>query len=239
MKKWAKLKVYLQLLSIPLSLIFLAVLVDILWKTFHFPSQDAFLQIIKNFLAKYGLWVVLISSIAEGVLLVGNYFPGGVVIFFSVVSAGKNIPKAGLTVLVVAIGFYIAYAINYFLGKYGWYKLLVKFGLKSQLASAEGKVSKHSLKAILGSYWEPNFGSVTSTAAGILKLPLSKFLKESALGLIIWDTFWGVLVYSLGNNAIKLIFNVKLLVPLALAWILAIIIYQQFKKPKVYGTASQ
>jgi membrane protein DedA with SNARE-associated domain len=228
-----KLKITLKLLSIPLGLIIIALLYTALWKFLGWPMGDELINIAKGFFQKYGLWLVFFSSICEGILLAGNYFPGGIVIFFSVVAAGKHIPKATLTVSVVILGFFIAYFINYLLGKYGWHKLLVKFGLKDQLDSAQAKIQKHNFKAIMSSYWFPNLGAVTSTAAGVLNIPAKRFLIESLIGLLIWDAIWGTIVYILGDQALKLITNVKLLLPIGAIWILSILIYEYVKKKRV------
>ena len=112
--------------------------------------------------------------------------------------------RATEVVLVVSIAFFVSYIMNYLIGKYGWYKLFVKFGLKKPLDNAQKRLNKHGLKAIMFSYWEPNLASITATAAGVLKLSIKKFILYSIIGVIVWNTFWGVLVFKLGEEALKL-----------------------------------
>ena len=95
--------------------------------------------------------------------------------FLGVISAGANIPKVVLIVAIVCAGFSIGYTIDYLLGKYGWYKLLTKFGMGQQIETAKARLEKHSFKAIAASYWEVNLASITATAAGILKIDFKRF----------------------------------------------------------------
>lgn len=225
-----KYKNVLAALAIPIGLLSMTLLYSLIWRLFNLPKEEELIQIITEFFNRYGLWVVLISSIIEGALIIGNYFPGGVVVFLGVISAGHNIPKIVLTVTVVVIGFFIGYLLDYAMGKYGWYKMLIKFGMKDQLEKAKLKLSKQSFNAIFLSYWEPNLGSVTATAAGILNIPLPKFLFESLIGLVVWDAFWGTLVASLGKQALNLVTNLSYIIPIVAIWILIILIKEHFFK---------
>lgn len=213
-----KLKDFLKLLSVPIILLLIYLSMALLWKIFGLPSDEQMLVIVKEYFLRYGLWIVFISALIEGFLLLGQYFPGGFVIFLGVISAGKNIPKVTEVVSVVSLAFFISYTLNYWVGKYGWYKLLVKFGLKRSLEEAKNKLTKQGMNAILFSYWEPNLASITATAAGVLQISLAKFSFYSAIGVVIWNIFWGTLVFSLGNAALELI-GIKYIVIIFLAWI--------------------
>jgi membrane protein DedA with SNARE-associated domain len=119
-------------------------------------------------------------------------------------------------VAIVSAAFLISYTLNYWVGKYGWYRILVKFGLGKALEESKDKVrDKGIFNTILFTYWEPNLASITATAAGILDVPLGKFTISSLIGLTLWNIFWGILVYSLGDAALK-IMGVK--------WVLAILV---------------
>ena len=225
----------LTALSIPLTLLIFGLIYRALWVLFGWPQGDEFIKVITGFFNTYGLWVVLVSAILESALIIGNYFPGGVIIFLSVIAAGRDIPKIIFIVSVVCIGFMIGYTIDYFLGKYGWYKLLIKFGMKNQLESAKVKLDKHSFKAILFSYWEVNLASVTATAAGVLQMNFVKFSLESALGLVLWNIFWGTLVASLGKKSLELVTNLKYAIPVAVVWIVVIVINEYRKKHQPIG----
>ncbi len=196
--------------NIGLPLVFLGVFASLflLWRILNLPKDDELIEIIRNWFNQYGLWIVLVSAIIEGVLLVGWYYPGSLVIFLGVIFAGKDIPQVIITISFVTIGLLVAYILNYAIGRYGWYKLLLKFGIKAPVENAKRRLTKYGLKGIYGSYWQPNLAALTSTAAGILHFPFKKFLKYSLIATIIWNVFWGSLVYFLGESALNLVANI-------------------------------
>jgi len=225
-------------LAIPFTLLILSASYHIAWKLLDLPDSDALIVIVGNFFNNHGVWVVLVCSVLESALVVGNYFPDSIVIFLGVISAGHNISRIILVVSVVCVGFFIGYILDYLLGRYGWYKLLIKFGMAEQLKKTQTKVAHHSFKAIILSYWEVNLASLTATAAGILKMNFYKFLLESAIALVIWNIFWGILVASLGKRALDLITNWVYVLP-AIAVSVIIIINEKLKKENIHEHISE
>lgn len=213
----------LKLLSVPLILITIYLVMFVVWQAFNLPTDDQMIAITKDAFEKYGLWVVFVSALIEGFLLLGQYFPGGIIIFLGVISAGSNIPRVIAVVSVVCVAFIIAYTLNYLLGKYGWYALLMKFGLGKSLEDAKRKLSTQGLNAIIFSYWEPNLASITATAAGILQVPMREFQKYSVPGVIVWNIFWGALVFSLGAAALQIV-GLKYVLIIFVVWVSIILI---------------
>lgn len=194
----------LKVLAIPAALLIAYFVLLIMWMFFDMPPEDELIKSVTDFVNQYGLIIVFFAAIIEGLLLIGNYFPGGAVIFLGVIAAVGNIPRAIAVVLVVCVSFFIAYTINYYLGKYGWYKLFVKFGLQSTLDSMKKKLSRHVFSAIISSYWLPNLAAICSTTAGIMQIPLRRFLIQSSIGIVAWNIFWGVFVYITGDTLLRL-----------------------------------
>jgi len=148
---------YIKLLAIPLLLFGLFLSLSIIWKVANLPPADELAEIVKTLFDQYGLPVIFLSSIIEGVLLVGSYFPGVFVIFLGVILA-SSIPQAIQVVVVVTAGLFIAHMFNYALGRYGWYKLLTRFGMKGAVEQARERLVKRGPIAILSSYWLPSRG---------------------------------------------------------------------------------
>lgn len=219
--KNGKLKKFLSIIAIPLSLLIVYLTVILLWKAFGLPPQTELIEIIKKFFNDYGLIVVFVGALIEGFLLLGQYFPGGFIIFLGVITAGHDIPRVIGVVATVSVSFAISYYLNYLAGKHGWYRLFVKFGLKDSLEKSKAKLNRHALKAILGSYWEPNLASITATAAGVLQIPVKKFLIHSVIGIAVWNTFWGIFVFILGDTALKLA-GQKYIISIFLIWIVIV-----------------
>lgn len=203
----------------------------IIWRLLDLPTDDQLLAVIKEWFGKYGLAIVFVGALIEGFLLLGQYFPGGFIIFLGVISAGKDVPRAALVVLAVSVAFFIAYTLNYLLGKYGWHRLLIKFGLGQSIEKSKDKLTRQGLNAVFFSYWEPNLASITATAAGVLHVPLRKFSLYSAAGIIVWNIFWGTLVYTLGESALEVI-GLKYVIIIFLVWIGIIILKKYFFEKK-------
>lgn len=226
-----KIKNTLRLLSIPLLLLGLYLLLALIWRIFHLPTDKALFEILKGYFNTYGLWLIFFGAVIEGFLLLGQYFPGGLIIFLGVITAAQDLKRVVLVVSIVSFAFLISYSLNYIVGKYGWYKLLVKFGLKDSLEEAKRKLIKHEFNAIFLSYWEPNLASITATAAGVLFISFKRFLFLSFFSVIFWNIFWGTLVNSLGENAIK-IMGLKYVLIIFAIWILIILLKKYFFEKK-------
>ncbi|MDB5204729.1 MAG: DedA family protein [Candidatus Taylorbacteria bacterium] len=216
-------KEYLKLLLVPLGLLVIYLTMAFLWKVFGLPSDDQMIPLVKEYFNQYGILIVFLGALIEGFFIVGQYFPGGFIIFLGVISSVGDIPRAIAVVSVTSLAFFIAYTLNYFVGKYGWYKVLLKFGFGHSLEMAKGKLEKQGMNAIVFSYWEPNLASIIATAAGTLSISLRKFSIYSLFGIVIWNIFWGVLVYTLGDNALKII-GVKYVLVIFGIWILILIL---------------
>lgn len=220
----------LQKLKAPLIAIAVCLSLIAIWKIFKLPPDDVLIEMIRGYFNTYGLITVFLASIIEGMLLVGVYLPGGMVIFLGVILASGDPKRAILSILMTILGLSCAYIFNYFLGKYGWYKVLVKFGVSKALVNAEEKFQKHGYKAIYASYWQPNFASLISTGAGILHSPFKKFAIASTLATILWSTFWGAIAYILGQKVLSYLGGVFFIV--MAIWIASIIVNHYRLKTK-------
>lgn len=212
-------KIYFKKALLPLSVLGVFLLIYLAWRFFALPPQEQVIEIARFYFDKYGLAILLVSALVEGTVLVGWYYPGSLIIFLGVILAGKDIQKVVAAVSVITIGLFFAYIVNFLLGKYGWYRLLLKFGLRDALEDAKNRVSKHGLIAIFMSYWQPNLAALVATSAGILDFSFVKFFLYSFIATSLWNTFWGVLVYFIGEGALSLV-GLRFLFLAIFAWII-------------------
>jgi membrane protein DedA with SNARE-associated domain len=227
-----KIKEVIKLLSIPLTLLIIYLTLFLIWKILSLPPPTEMINIVKNFFDKYGLIIIFISALIEGILLLGQYFPGGFIIFLGVISAGKNIPRAIEVVSIVSISFFIAYYLNYLMGKYGWHNLFLRFGLKNSIEKSKKRIKNHTFSAIFLGFWEPDIATITATAAGVLEINIKKFLIYSAFSIIFWNILWGTLVFSLGEKALKFT-GIQYILPAIAVWICLILIRNFWIKKQV------
>lgn len=168
------------------------------------PTPEDLLNSIKDWYILYGNYLVFFASLLEAIFLLGLYVPGSTVILF-----GAALSKSGATnftsvLFLATLGLLTGYTINYFLGKYGWYHVLSKFGLETGLNEAKEKLHKHGGKAFFVGYIFPNGGAFLSTAAGVMKMPFGKFFLYSLLVQAFWTVVWGSVAYFIGPVFVEL-----------------------------------
>lgn len=223
---------FLKYALVPLVILGVLAVIMVIFKLFGFPNNGEILQYAKDLFAVHGYWIIFVAALAEGVLLANWYLPGSVVVVMGVSFAAQNGYSPVLTLGTIILGFFVTTLLNYFLGKYGWYKLLLKFGLGDSLDKAQEKLHRHGTKAILVSYIHPNLGALIATSAGILKMPFMKFLAYSVVALVVWNVFWGGVVYIWGPGIMDYLTYKNLIVILS-TWIVVMMGMFLWKKRKV------
>jgi len=207
-----------KLLIIPVVILATFIILALLYRALGLPSAEDFLSAARGYYQQYGLWVVFIGALAEGLLLINWYLPGSAVGVLGVVFARENDQSVIPVLAVILFGFFITSIINYVLGRYGWYQLFLRFGLEKPLNEAQQKLERVGLPLILGTYVHPNLGALTATGAGILRMHFGKFLLYVLAALAIWGTFWGAIVYYYGPHILAL-GTVRVIIITVVIWI--------------------
>lgn len=230
-------KVLLQKIKVPILIGTFFITVLLLWNLFNLPSEDELISLARNYFQHYGVVTVFFAAIIEGALFAGWYAPGGLVIFLGVIFS-RSPQQAVASVVATILGFTIAYTLNFFIGKYGWYKALFRLGVRKPLEKANTSFEKYGFRAIYLSYWEPNLASLISTTAGIAKVSFRKFFIASGVATVFWGIFWGSITYIFGQkilNYLGLVFLAAML-----GWIVWIILghLREKRALKNYDTIS-
>jgi membrane protein DedA with SNARE-associated domain len=207
-----------KLLIIPLTLFAVFLSLYLVWILIDLPSQQRLIEIATGFFERYGLITVVIAAVLEGLLLIGWYVPGTLVIVLGLIMAGDDVQRVAAVWASTVFGLWIAYFTNYFVGKYGWYRLLLAFGLKEPLDNAQRRLNRYGLSAIFMTYWQINVASLISTAAGILHLPLASFALYTLPATALWFGFWTTLIFFLGKAALTLV-GLRFVLSVIAAWI--------------------
>lgn len=173
---------------------------------------------LTNWYEQYGYWVIFISALVEGIFVINLYFPGSTAILLGGALSSQNELSTVLLVVLIILGFFIAYIFNYFLGKHGLYRLLLRFGYKDAIEGTRQSLVLKGPKMMLVSFFHPNVGSVVTTGAGIINMPFKQFLLWCFVSLVIWDTIWGIIVYTLSSQVISLLGS-WLAIPFMLVWV--------------------
>jgi membrane-associated protein len=196
-------KKLIQYVAIPAIAVLVYLLFLYLYRLSGLPQSAEIILWAEKYYISYGYWVVFIAAIAEGALFVNWYVPGSIVVALGVVFAKTS----GLSIVVmlacVIAGFFFTALLNYAMGRFGWYHVFLKLGLKGPLEKVQSKIQDKGLKILFTTYVHPNFGALTATAAGILKLPFGRFCIYSLCSIAVWNSLWTVLFYYFGPSLLR------------------------------------
>jgi membrane protein DedA with SNARE-associated domain len=195
---------YLKLLSVPIILLLSFLSLALVWELFNLPSTQVIGEAAGRLFETYGLPIVFVAAFLEGMLLIGNYFPGAFIIVLGVVLSGSIGGALGVLIVGTA-GLMLSHAFNYYLGKHGWFRLFQKFGVGRSIDESKEKILKKGGLAIFFTYWNPSMAAVVDTAAGLLKMPAKRFFLISLISSIFWNTLVAAVAYILGDRALEII----------------------------------
>jgi membrane protein DedA with SNARE-associated domain len=162
---------------------------------------------IAHLVHAYGLLVV---AGLIGLECVGLPFPGETVLIVASVIAGTahdlNIASVILTAAGASI---IGRMIGYVIGREYGYWLLLRYGgylwiNESRIKLGQYLFLRHGGKIIVLAQFLPVLRSIAGILAGANRMPWRRFTVANIIGALLWATFYGPIVYSLGREVERL-----------------------------------
>ena len=101
-----------RILAFPLAVLATFGLLYAVWLALDLPPEATMAQAAKDYLERYGLVIVLISAYLEGLLVIGWYFPGTLVIVLALIFAAPHPSRFALTAAVAGTGLLSAFVTN-------------------------------------------------------------------------------------------------------------------------------
>lgn len=187
----------------PFSICLLLILFSILYRIISLPTPEDLINIYRVLFESYGLWILFISAIVEGLFIIGLYFPGSLTIALSVLILGNTTLDLFLIGSISYVAFMLSNIMNYYIGKYGYYKLLLFISRKDTIDKMQKTMEKYGNRTFFITGVLPNFFAVTSVCAGISNLNIIRTLYLQATALLFWIFIW-TLVGSLIVNHVNL-----------------------------------
>ena len=216
---------YVAAIWLPLFALAVFGIFYLVWTLFDLPSKEEVISLAKVYFERYGMLTIFVSAIIEAMLFAGWYFPGSFVIVLGVIIAHDDPLQVFGVYAATTLGFWVAFAFNYYLGAYGWYRLFLALGLREPLERAQRQLTKYGPRAIFFTYWHPNLAALTSTAAGILQIPFYTFALYSVAASALYDAIWTVIGYSFGAYSLTLI-GPTFVLPIIALWMGMSIVYR-------------
>lgn len=201
----------------------------VIYQALDGPSTDELVGYAKEYYHDYGLLVVLIAALIEGLVAINILFPGTAILAFGVAFSTETGMLGILPILgVVLIAYFVTSLFNYAFGKYGWHQVLVHYGFEEVLREEAERVRVKGVNRIYATYFNPQFGAIVAVTCGTLEMPFTIFAVHSLLALILWQTFLGMLIYLIGLSALKALLDVKVL----FIFVLLYSLYRFFRRKK-------
>lgn len=178
--------------------------VKYMWGVYNLPGPTDLVEASKVYFDQYGLIIFFFTALLESLLLIGNYFPGTLILLFGLSTLLDSPDKVLSSYIYISCGMLLGYTVNYFLGKYGWYKVLEKIGYKEELIKIESRVKKGGVFSVFFLYLLPGFGSLLSTSFGIIKFNFTKFIAFTLATVLFWNFIWALAVYIFGKHVFEM-----------------------------------
>lgn len=135
-------------------------------------------------------------ALAENLVGFNVYFPGSIAILLGMASTGGHPSLALLAWIAIVLPGVVGQQLSYWLGRTGF-------------ARASGPSPTKHLGVALewglyaGTMWHPQVASLTSAAAGAEGLSYRHYLSRFLPVFLLWQVFWGALMYSVGASVAK------------------------------------
>ena len=154
------------------------------------PPPAGLVEILGTRLGDGSLWFVAICAFLENIAVVTVYFPGSVVILFSMAQSHGNKMLAVKTWAVIYVCASLAYCCDYGLGR------LAK---RPDMKPAGQIGSRKEVLLGLLAYWHPHVGSIFAYHQGRSRKKAAAFMTGMLVSWGAWSTAWGALMYHIGR----------------------------------------
>ncbi len=190
------------------------------------PVAETIFQILSDFFAQYGYWVIFFGVMLENA---GLPVPGETVVIFSgflAFSGQIHLARAIVTAIAGAtIGDSLGYCLGRFGGTFFVEKYVRRFGLLSrQFDRSQDLFLKHGHWAVFVGRFITGLRVFAGPLAGMFKLPYPRFLFFNFTGAVAWATTFGCVGFLFGRSWDSLVKFVKRLHWITLAAALAVVL---------------
>lgn len=190
---------------IPLSALAFYLLLVLLWKFGAIPSPSGILLFLEGLYHSYGLFGLFTASFLEGLVYVGLYFPGSIIVALAVILSDGSFLSLFTISLVVACALTLASIIDYYLGK----KVIASKLHRESLLIDKKVLSSELFLSML----HPNVLAFYFFNSGVKS---GRFLKLIfvPIALIPYVLGWGYLIYLIKEPIREIIQNPFLMISL-------------------------
>ena len=222
--------ILLKTIKAPLIILFVIIFLEILAYYQVIPTIDEITVIITDAVENSGLLVVGLISFLENLVGLNVYFPGSVIILIAMTQTAGDPQRAFVTYLVIYAFAFMAYNVNFLIGKY-YFKSVDEIKEK-KLPYIDDKKYKNMWFQFLTTFWHPHFAAVTCLYVGSKGYRYMEILKYMVVASFIWNSLWAIVLYNVGLVTKTTSLNFKGLVYLYLIGWIILETYKYYKKSR-------
>jgi membrane protein DedA with SNARE-associated domain len=158
---------------------------------------------LKPLLENYGLLIVFLTMVAESACIL---IPSEIVIPYGGFLAAQGHTHLWMVVAVAAVANLVGSLIAYAVGRYGGRALFLRYGRyvgakEHHLEKAERWFERRGELTVFFTRMMPGVRTFISLPAGIVRMPVGKFVLYSFLGVVPWVAALAALGYGAGKAA--------------------------------------
>lgn len=163
------------------------------------PTSAEIVENLTRLYERFGYEIIIIGAFLESLVMVNLFVPGASAVTLGAIFARSGQTDLTLAVLAASFGAILGYLVDFYLGKFGFGLVFRVFGSGEAVNKAKNRVEKSATKTFAFSFIHPNIGSIVALAAGAVSMKFKNFLVLSSLSTFAWFSFWGVVVFALGD----------------------------------------
>jgi membrane protein DedA with SNARE-associated domain len=159
---------------------------------------EAAADAVRNLFESYGYWVIFLGTLFENTLFVGLLIPGVLVVILAGLHAENGLLHWPLALALGILGTVIGDTISYFMGRFGW----TRVGKGGSIHQFAEKVREPLLRRgplfILVYHFAGYTRLMGPAAAGLLRMPYSRWAPFDYAGAALWISTYLAVGYALG-----------------------------------------
>ena len=175
------------------------------------PVAEAVFQILSDFFARYGYWVVFFGVMLENA---GLPVPGETVLIFSGFLAYHGEVRLGRAIVTAIAGATLGDSLGYCLGRFGGAAVYERYVRRFRILArhydrSQALFLKHGHWAVFVGRFITGLRVFAGPLAGIFRLAYLRFLLFNFTGAVVWATTFGCVGFLFGSNWQRLVSFVK------------------------------
>ncbi len=175
---------------LPYLLALILAIFAMIYEVVGLPSPADIVQSLKDLILSGGFLTFAFIAFVEALFMLSIYFPGSLVIVLTVIYFDQSVIQLIQILALCILGFLCANVVNYYIGRFGFHKILQAAGAHETLNATVKWIRKRGRIAILAAGVHPNVMAACVVCLGVAGMPFHKAIFLSTASLIGWSAIY-------------------------------------------------